>query len=235
MSMRFFFLLAALLGISGPMVLGSDKPIGLVAGTSYGRTEAKTLMRHVFQDELGSVTVEECGEYLAPEDFERFGLVILAGSIEQVYTAEQSAEIDRYVQQGGRLLLIQQSPKNFSVAGPDVDRDSAYLFGRSYFQRDGLATTVLQPEHPLLKEVFEQNAEPFWLNGNVVLRSEEWETLVGAEGFILIGVRELGEGKIYYAGHELFRIQSNSRLGKEPDADAWIRLLRNIVLDVDPA
>jgi hypothetical protein len=230
-----YFLLICLVGagLGNPAIaLGEDKPIALVTGTGYGRSEVQSLLQHVFQDDLGGLTAENCGEFLAVEDFDRFSMVILAGSKDEPYTPEESAQIDDYVQKGGRILLINQAPKNLSVAGPDADRDSSYLFGRSYYLRNSVDSQVLQPDHPLLEGVFDETPNPFWLNGNVLLRSQEWESLIGTEDLILVGTRKLGEGSAYYVGTELFRVYSNARRGGvEHEMEGWVRILRNMIMD----
>jgi hypothetical protein len=215
----------------------SDKPIGLVSGTSYGRSEVKSLVRNVLQRELPDAIYEECGEKLAPEDFHNYRLVILAGSNEESYTPEQSSVIEQYLKEGGKILLIGQAAKNIRVEDDGIDRASAYLLGRSFYAREGADCQVLAGNHKLLDGVFDESPTPFWLNGSVMLRSPDWECLIGATDksgeIILVGVREIGSGKAYFVGSESFRMESQAKSNSVPleDFNAWVRLLKNILSD----
>lgn len=212
-------------------VLGrAELPVGLVAGDGYGRSEVKSLIESVFNSELPNVVYEDCGEFLTPEEFSKYRMVVLAGGNSiRSYTSEETAQIEDYVRKGGRLLLINQSPKMFSLADGQVDRDSSYLFGRSYFRRDNPECTIYQPDSPLLAGALKENPAPFWLQANVLLKNPDWENIIGSDDFILVGQRAIENGKVYYAGTELFRILKRSREQNVADAEGWVAILKNIL------
>jgi hypothetical protein len=214
----------------------SEKPISLVSGTSYGRSEAKSVIKNVLQRQLPDVAFEDCGERLSPENFNKYRLVIITGSDEEAYTPEQTAVIQQYLNAGGKILLIGHAAKNLRVE-TGVDRPSSYLLGRSFYERDGAACQVLAPQHKLLEGVFNEAPSPLWLNASVLLRSPDWENLIGISGetseSILVGVRTVGAGKAYFVGSESFRMESNLKKNSIPEQDfnSWLRLLKNIITD----
>ena len=214
----------------------SDKPVGLVSGTSYGRSEAKSVIKNVLKRELPDMAYEDCGAKLDPENFKNYRLVVICGSDDEAYTPEQTGVIDQYLDNGGKILLIAHAAKNLRVQ-TDSDKASSYLLGRSFYARDGAACEVLTPQHKLLEGVFQESPAPFWLNGSVMLSSPDWECLIGAtdktKEIILVGVRQIGSGKAYFVGSESFRMESQTKSNSVPleDFNAWVRLLKNILSD----
>ncbi len=233
MSLRKGIFLLGMMGIFAMGVVRADKlPIALV-GDGYGEMEIKHLIKNVFDIELVSELYENRGANLPASEFANYRLVIIAGMLSEfTYSAEDTHTIAEYVRNGGRLLMIQQAPKNFTVSEDGVDRGDNYIFGRSYYQRDGVECMLLDANSPLLEGVFDAFPEPFWLNGSVLLKSLEWTSLVGNENFILVGAREMEKGKVYYLGHESFRLTSKAKQeGLEDQVQGWFRLIVNIIRD----
>lgn len=215
------------LGILLPLRSGAEGVIGL-AGEGYGAAEIQSIIKNVIDREMGSVVYEVHEGLLPVEEFAKYRLVVLAGAnSERTYNAEESEKVNDYVAKGGRLVLIQQAPKNFSMTGGN--RDSDFLFGRSYYMRDRPECTVYEPESPLLEGALEPGERPFWLRGSVLLKSPEWENIIGHNEFILVGKRTIGEGTAYYLGSELFRLLIEVRAENADKADGWIRILKNIL------
>lgn len=206
----------------------SDGPVALV-GEGYGVAEAKAVAERVLDMELPALIHESVEGRLPAEDFGKYRAVVVTGALTEPYNVEESLRIDNYVREGGRLILIQQAPKNFRVEDVEMkDRDSSYLFGRSYYKRQGPICAVNNASAPLLQGAFEESPDPFWLEGNVMVRGSEWENLIGTDEFVLVGELSRGHGKVYYFGHELFRLISRAkRDGKEPEVTGWVRMLTN--------
>ena len=206
----------------------ADAPVALV-GEDYGWAEAKAVLKNVLETHLSEVTSESIEGRLAPEDFARYRVVVFGGAMTQPYTSEESQRIENYVRDGGKIVLIQQAPKNFRIEdAQERDKDSAYLFGRSYYRRDGLPCTVYEPKAPLLEGAFEESQDPFWLQGAVMLRGLEWQNMIGHDDFVLVGQMAMGHGQVYYFGHELFRLLMRGKQdGKEQDVNDWVRMLTN--------
>lgn len=209
--------------------LQADPLIGLVGGDGYGRTEVQSIIRNVLERELPQEVYEDCGEFLAPEDFSKYRLVVLAGPhSDRSYTSEEVGRIEDYIRQGGNLLLINQSPKMFPVV-EDKDQDSSYLFGRSYYLRDNPTASVFQPDADMLQGAFVQGSNPSWLQGTVMLKGPEWESFVGKDDFILVGRRSLEKGRVYYLGSELFRLLQADKNNGTADAEGWVKILTNVL------
>lgn len=217
-------LLVTFLGISVSLCQ-ADERIAL-AGQGYGRTEAQSIINVVFHRDLQSVPYEDVGEFLSADDYRNFGMVVLAGmDAERAYTIEESEKIRDYVEGGGRLVLIRQAPKLF----PDGTK-GGFLFGPSFYVREGAECEVRQPDASLLAGAIE-GEHPFWLKGNVFLKSLDWENLIGTDTYILVGERRLGQGKLYYLGSELFRLLNESKSGQQGGVEGWVQILKNIFND----
>jgi len=235
--MNFRFLSVIVMGISlswgFPGSAHADQAIGLVAGNGYGRSEVQSIIRNVLDRELPQVVYEECGDYLSPEDYSKYRMVVLAGpNSDRPYTAEEVAKIEDYIRRGGNLLLINQSPKMFPVVEGRAG-DSSCLFGRSYYLRNNPNAFVLQPDAEILQGAFEHGENPSWLQGNVMLKGPDWDAFIGLKDFILVGQLTLEKGHVYYLGSELFRLQSNEKKTGGSDVEGWIRILKNILSPKD--
>lgn len=211
----------------------ADRPIALV-GEGYGRIEVKSIIEHVLNGMLPQMTYEDCGEFLEASEFPKYRLVVIAGmNATRTYTSDETVQIENYVRQGGKLLLIHQAPKMFSVTDANKSRDAAYLFGRSYYIREAQEASVFQPEAKILEGAFEQVSQPRWLWGNVRLKSPEWESYVGLDDYILVGRRAMDAGVAYYLGSELFRLLSLEKSEPGSGAEGWARILKNIFVDTE--
>jgi hypothetical protein len=207
----------------------ASQSIALVAGDGYGRSEVQSLIRHVLTTELPDVAYEECGAFLAPADFSKYRMVVLAGlNSERRYTVEETRQIENYIRQGGNLLLINQSAKMLPIV-ENSDRDGSYLFGRSYYLRDNPTASVLQRDADILQGAFESGDQPSWLQGNVMIKSSEWDSLIGLENHVLVGRKTLDQGRVIYMGSELFRLMGNQKKEGGTDVKGWVRILTNIL------
>lgn len=198
-----------------------------------GTAEAASIIRNLSETESGSVDFEEFREGLPASEFSNYALVILTPGTDNAptlsYSPADCAVIEEYVAKGGRLLLIQQAPKLLRLTEGDSDKGSDYLYGRSYYHRDGVACEVMVPEDPLLKGVLDANPAPHWFHASVLLAHDAFQNIIGGNGQILVGRAKFGDGAVYYVGHELFRMQLPSRLERHADADSWKHLLLNII------
>jgi len=215
--------------LAGVALIQASQPIALVPGDGYGRSETKSLIQNVLNRELPEVDYEDCGEFLAPAEYSKYRMVVLAGpNSERPYTLEEVNQIEDYIRQGGNLLLINQSPKMFPIV-ENNDRDSSHLFGRSYYMRDNPTASVLQREAEILQGAFEFGDEPSWLQGNVMVKSGDWDSFLGTDDYVLVGQKTLDKGRVYYMGSELFRLMGNQKKEGGTDVEGWVRILTNIL------
>lgn len=227
---RLWALVLCLLAGAGTLLAAppADGPVALV-GQGYGWTEVQSLVKYVMDRELPGVIHEAFEGRLEPEEFDRFRAVEVAGDLEDPYTTEESHRIEEYVRGGGTLILIRQAPKSFYISSDgQADRGASYLFGRSYYMRESPRSSVFNAEASLLKGAFEATPDPFWLTGNVMLKSPEWNNLIGDGDYILVGHLPVEEGNVYFLGSELFRVLSQAKSEHlEQESEGWIRILKN--------
>lgn len=210
-----------------------DGPVGLV-GDGYGRHEVAYLTKRV-APEVEALLFEDCGTNLPAKEFTNFRMVVIAGLDDQTYSEEESQVVEDYVRKGGRLVLIQQAPKAFRATTGGGDENFNFLFGRSSFFRDGSDCTIYEPENPLLVGAFAEVAHPFWLNASVMLKGLDWENLIGNNDDVLVGRLRMGEGEVYYMGHETFRLAKTAKEeGQEPALLGWIQIWKNILSKPEP-
>ena len=233
-SIRRFPILACFL--AGVVLLGmlcsplrAEKPVALVGGDAYGHSEVKALIEQVLR-QLPDVVYEECGDFLEAESFSGYRLVVLAGeNSSRAYTHEEARRIEEYLRQGGRILLIRQAPSLFPVLGEASDPKAYYPFGKTVYIQGGVESAVEQPDAKILAGALPGDARPFWLKGNVLLRGQDWEPLIAADGSILVGQKELESGRVFYVGSELFRLRGQAGEHGAGDLEGWIAILKNIL------
>ncbi len=210
-----------------------EGPVGFV-GDGYGRHEVEYLTKRV-ATEVAGLSFEDCGTELAAKDFANFRMVVIAGLGEQTYSEEDSQIVEDYIRKGGRLVLVQQTPKGFLATDGGGAENFNFLFGRSSFFRDGSDCTIYEPENPLLVGAFAEVAHPFWLNASVMLKGLDWENLIGNNDDVLVGRLRMGEGQVYYMGHEIFRLAKTAKEeGQEPALLGWIQIWKNILSEPEP-
>lgn len=228
-------LILSLLLVGASLVRGADQLSVALVGDGYGKYEVEAIAKDVM-NELEDVCSYQIVEgKLDPEEFAQYGLVVLARTIEP-YTSEETSEIEQYVNDGGKLVLINVAPRSLFIVdiGPDDGakrmRSDSFLFGSTRFEEGGLKTNVFQPESPLLKDVFEGGGDPFWMKGTVFLPNPHWENIIGNDQNILVGQTQLGKGTVYFLGSELFRlIKTAKEEGRPDDVQGWSKILKNLV------
>jgi len=224
--------LLILIGAATGAPAATPKPVAL-AGASYGRYEVESLCKNVLAVSPETEYVfEKRGGWIPPDEFPKYGLVIIAHSLERSWTAEEARAVGAYLERGGHLLLINSAPR---ALARDVGMENVPWLGmkRCGWVRQGIECAALKPDHPFLRGVFERNPSPPWLKAYTFVfpSARDFENVVGSpEGACLIGMRRVGKGWIAFAGTELFRLRSAIK----EQADSYIRVLRNIVREAGP-
>jgi len=218
---------------AGSVLAADARPIAL-AGASYGRYEVDSLCKNVLAASADMEYVfEKRGEWIPPAEFEKYGLVIIAHSLERTWTADDAAVVGRYLEGGGHLLLVNLAPASLTK---DIGLDKVPWLGmkRCSWVREGIECTVLKPDHPFVRGVFDANPSPPWLKASTFAfpAVADFENVIGSrDGACLVGMRKVGKGWVAYAGTELFRLKGTIK----EQADSYIRVLRNIVAEAGPA
>lgn len=228
-------LILAFLLVGAGLGRGADQLSVALVGDGYGKYEVEAIARDVMNELEDVCSYQTVEGKLDPKDFAQYGLVILARTVEP-YTSEETGEIEKYVNDGGKLVLINVAPRSLFIVdlGPDDRakrmRGDSFLFGSTNFEEGGQKTTVFQPESPLLKGVFEGGDDPFWMKGTVFLPNPHWENIIGHDQNILVGQTQLGKGTVYFLGSELFRLMKTAKdEGRPDDVQGWIQILKNLI------
>ncbi|MFV0338681.1 MAG: hypothetical protein ACK5LK_10630 [Chthoniobacterales bacterium] len=207
-----------------------NKPIALV-GASYGKYDTTSITRNILD---ASDWVFENRDGLLPvNEWSRYSLVIIAHSQKRPYTVEEQAQIEQYLKDGGRLLLLNQAPRSMA----DDESAEAQYEWLGMKQRKILAhdpEEISLGNDAVLKGVAGEK-RPSWLTGDqgVSELSADVEVLIGSGNTALVAKRVVGNGVVYYLGPELFRL----RLPRSPyvaDSDSYVRLIRNIISESHP-
>ena len=218
---------AAVQGAAQEAPAGS-KPIALV-GDGYGKHEVTSIIRNICDRE--DWVFEKKGGFLPVEDWGKYALVVIADAQERPFTAEEQSRIKQYLEEGGRLLLIQQAPRSLADAGSE-DAQYEWLGMRQRAIKGVGDAMILQD--PVLAGVV-GDTRPSWLAGTqgVANLADDVQVLIGSGSEALVARRDVGKGRVYYAGNELFRL----RLPASPhvgDSGSYVKLLRNIIAEAKP-
>jgi hypothetical protein len=210
----------------------TGKPVCIVA-ESYGRYEASFFIKNTLtiSSDL-EYLYENRGTFPPMDELDRYSLIAIFHSTARPFTPEESRKMLNYLESGGHLLLGSWAPR--AIAG-DIGADKIPWIGvkRVYMGR-GAQGSVLKPEHPFLKGVFDTVPSPQWLaSTNLgIPASPDFETLIGTPNKnAMVGWQRIGKGWVVFLGHEFFRIRPKI---PPAEADAYIRMLRNIVAAANP-
>jgi hypothetical protein len=223
-----------------PSAFAQRKPVALVA-SSYGRYEVKVIVNNVLlASKEREILHEDCGEDIPLADLDKYGLLIVATAIKTPLNEEGFARLEEYIRKGGHLLLIQDAPSSMmgAAASAKVPPFAWAGFARSIYHKTPQECELLQPEHRILKGVFDEAAlkagkKPEWMARASVLAlpKGDMENLIGSQNGCLVGFTTVGKGWVAFLGHEIFRL----RTAKADPEGSWLRIIANLVKDAGAA
>ncbi|MCM8758389.1 MAG: hypothetical protein NC906_01265 [Candidatus Omnitrophica bacterium] len=204
------------------------KPI-CVLWTSYGKYESDLYIRNVFEQE--DVVYENSGGKL-PAELNKFSSIFIFYGLDNPISEQQGAEILKYIENGGHVVLISCAP---NIAKNIGWQNVKWIGIKSvtYAKKDEQAK-VLKPLHPFLKNVFEKKVNPSWLIPNYVgiPASSDFEVIIGFDdGRSFLGWQKIGNGWVAHISAEFFRMKSG--IPRE-DWNSYYTLIRNIVSSTNP-
>jgi hypothetical protein len=231
-TLRGILLLVWLLSPLSALFGQEGKPIALV-GDSYGSHEVTSIIRNILDHE--DWLFEQRGTFLPAEEFKNYSIVVIAHAQERPYTAQEHALIREYLENGGRVLLIQQAPKSLA---DDLSAGAFFKwFGmkQSRIREIDPAEAVIANDKVLAGVIAAEGARPSWISGDqgVDKLADDIEVLIGAPDRALVARRKVGRGEVYFLGNELFRLRL-PRSKHVADSDSYVTLVRNVLADAAP-
>jgi hypothetical protein len=208
------------------------KPVALIAA-SYGKYEVDNFIKNALTvSEDIEYLYERRGESLPVADLARYSLVVVAHSTAAPLSVDDAAAVRAYLEEGGKLLLINTAAQSLAR---DLPADKVPWPGllRVSWARQGAQCLPLLPEHPFLAGVLGKEDAPRWFNTSHVAEIDprRMTNVIGTkDGRCLLGVAKVGKGWVAFLGPEAFRIKQ--QLADE--MPAYYRMLRNIVADAAP-
>jgi len=224
-------------------IAGAEKKPVALAGGNYGPYEKSVIIRNVLTPE--KIVFEDRGDKLDPMEFERYSVVILAGSLLQedgksprIWSQEEIDTVNKYVEQGGTLIVstaVLLNPMGGWPKGFDTTALTALGAKRisSGAKVSEMPFTVRIKDSPYVKDI---TKESYQWKGAVagLINITTGTAIMGADdttGNLIasILVNEYGKGRVFAFGMELFRMDA-----KNPDTRAYEILLRNAILSANP-
>lgn len=217
------------------------KPAGLVKG--YPARDAEFI--HFVLAKQGVPTIEHDETWLNTNDYAKYGFVALVGDLARAqmkpnrYTEADLQNVQRYLEQGGTLLLMRLGTQAFD--SPHGRLALSQLTGDSAPQKDA-GLKLRMPEHPWLKHL-DLKLDRSWIASRsaMPLLRNKGEALIGTDdgGAATLLRVPAGKGQLIYIGWEISDFLPHGRQASTPDDERnfeeQIQLLRNIVKDVYPA
>lgn len=205
----------------------------VLMGDGYGRLEVETIVREVIEKNGLTDEYIPTDGTIPAEEYQRYRVVVIACELKERYTPEELRTIERSIEEGLRLVLIQQAPKALKIDPEAKDTPDAFLFGMSQMHHQQPRALVLKPDHPLIAGLFDPaNADDPLLEARhfVMLRSDDFDNLIGSENFMLVGTLQKGKGDVIFLGHQLFRLLSaRNETPSRAEAGRWSDLLARVL------
>jgi hypothetical protein len=224
-------------------IAGAEKKPVALAGGSYGIHEKTAIIRTVLTPE--KIVFEDRGGGLDPMEFKQYSVVILTGSLlkedgksPRIWSQEEIEEVNRYIEQGGTLIVsagVLMNPMGGWPKGFDMTPLTCLGAKRiaSGDQVSAMPFTVRIKDSPYVKDI---TKEAYQWKGSISGLSNITTgiAITGANdkaGNLIasILVNEYGKGRVFSFGMELFRMDA-----KNPDTRAYEILLRNAILSANP-
>jgi hypothetical protein len=174
--------------------------------------------------------------WVSPSEFHRYGAVFIDGSFIRAgiepnkFSEADLAELRRYVEEGGALVLMRERTDLFA---PPHGREFLHeVFGEG--NRDAKFAPALKPNHPWVKHLAE-NASNLELKALAPLRTGRGETILGKDGISALHRAPLGKGEIIYVGWSIAGSlppgRQPSTLADEANFEAQMHVLSEVAAD----
>lgn len=179
-------------------------------------------------------------QWLDPAEYGKYGLVVLVGDLRRAnlepnfYDREQLTHVDRFLREGGTLLLMRGASAAFST--PEGQEYLAKLTGGT--KRTAEPFEVLQPDHPWLQHL-DPRQLPVWLNSihDIPIQAENGNVVLGGrDGRAVLYQLPVGRGQLVYFGWEVSAGRGTSprdfAFEKEIDYEQQMQILLNVIRSI---
>ncbi len=214
------------------LVLSADVPKPtILTGTSYGTHEVRRLINTAIAIGEDETYIYRNFEGEIPYDeLDKYSLLIVAFAVKTPATAAEMKKLRSWVEKGGGLILMSAVPYSLCGGAAEFRRDKALAWtgitGMMVF-RNGGECGIVQPGSAILKGITYDWSEKVT---RMVTVAPPMKAVIGQGDQALIGMAEVGKGKVFYFGAELFRL----RQAKSPMADPYLEAIRNAIRIVGP-
>ena len=220
------YLACAYTGAADPPFAG--KPVAVI-GAEYGKYDIKRFQYLILAP--SDIAWELKGEFLDPEEFLNYSLVILFSSCPGELSSQQMTAIRDYLEQGGRVLHtaggIYTGVGRKLKPYPWLRAETWSYHGNSKPPR--LSGSFLLRDHPYLAGVDTSRAYNWQRSWYSVKLTEGAHSIVGDGDRSCFCVVPVGRGELTWLWEGIFRLREN-----KPDAMALHEVFRNIIAAAKP-
>ena len=206
----------------------AGKPIAVV-GAEYGKYDIKRFQYLILAP--SDIAWELKGEFLDPEEFPDYSLIILFSSCPEELTPQQMAAIRDYLEQGGRVLHtaggIYTGVHRKLQPYPWLRTEAWSYHGNSKPPR--FSGSFLLKDHPYLVGVDTSKAYNWQDSWYSVKLAEGALNIIGDGDRSCFCVAPVGKGELIWLWEGVFRLRQN-----KADAMALHEVFRNIIRAVKP-
>ncbi len=197
-----------------------------LVGSSYGQAEKKLLINQVAVTEGQIYRHEDAGGTIPFDKLADCSILVIATSVEAPLTPEQMKSLQKWVENGGNLLLIAHVARTMS---PFNTWKWAGFSNFTAASKGGFPVAAVNRTSPLLSGLNLPEGELF--TGSAAFTPEpSMDVVLGTPGRCSVGMTKVGKGKVFVLAQEYFRLVNR----QNPFADKWLRILRNIFAMTDP-
>lgn len=212
----------------------SQRPI-LFFGSGRGAVDCSAIIG-ALQSQAGGAQqweIVEGGEWVEPREFSAFSSVVISVSDSpkiRHWTSEDIEEIEKWIEEGGRMILIGSTPILLSDSGPDLGILEKLLGARQATKSQSSTWANTDSDFASL----DTSAEPSWMTtGGTALRGlTHVQSIVGWVGEnpgVLCGTTTIGKGKVLYLGI------SPSRYSNTPEFTSIMDIITTFIRGANPA
>lgn len=186
--------------------------------------------------------------WLNAADYDKYQMVVVAGDLQRAgtepnkYTQADLQRVNRFLNDGGTLLLLRRGKRVFDGT-PEGREMLASLTGRLAEVEKAPKMTLVQPSHPWVKHLEANQSYP-WLtwrpdNDNTPLRVGKGDRIIASPGGTCLLYRvPVGRGQLIYMGWQTADSIPNGRAASTVDAEKafeeQVQIFANIASEVYP-